>query len=61
MSKCTDFVLSNSTFSWWSQFLSFNKNNIVIAPSIWRKVKLKPKDIYSDNWILLDEFGNKVN
>lgn len=57
MSQCEHFVLSNSTFSWWAQYLSFRTGNIVIAPSQWRNSKLPPKDIYSDKWILMDATG----
>lgn len=60
MSRCTDFILSNSTFSWWAQYLSFRTNNMVIAPSIWRNTVLPPKAIFSDDWILLDRNGEIV-
>ena len=35
MSACKHFILSNSTFSWWAQYLSNNQNKIVISPSRW--------------------------
>lgn len=54
MSKCKHFVLSNSTFSWWCQFLSDYKNKIVVAPSVWRNEKPKPHEIFEPDWILLD-------
>lgn len=53
MSACKHFVLSNSTFSWWCQFLSGYERKIVVAPSIWRKETPAPKEIYNKNWILL--------
>ena len=36
LKHCRDFVLSNSTFSWWAAFLgSARQNSIVISPRIW--------------------------
>ena len=36
MKHCHDFILTNSTFSWWIGYLgSYNKNSIVYAPNIW--------------------------
>lgn len=53
MSACKHFVISNSTFSWWAQHLSNNKDKMVIAPSRWRNDK-KPVNLYEHNWILID-------
>ena len=33
MYSCKHFVLSNSSFSWWAQYLSTNENKIVVCPS----------------------------
>lgn len=54
MSACHHFVISNSSFSWWCQFLSPHKDKIVVAPSVWVNGMIVPHDIYQDNWILLD-------
>lgn len=53
MSQCRHFIVSNSSFSWWAQYLSQNPDKIVIAPSRWYLTDI-PCDIYEDNWICLE-------
>lgn len=36
MMACKHFLISNSTFSWWTSYLSNNSNKIVIVPQKWR-------------------------
>lgn len=51
MKRCRHFIMSNSTFSWWAQYLSEREDGFVIAPRPWfRRI---PTDIYLDNWITL--------
>lgn len=35
MSTCHHFIISNSSFSWWAQWLSTREDKIVISPSRW--------------------------
>ncbi|WP_192986681.1 alpha-1,2-fucosyltransferase [Carnobacterium mobile] len=49
MSLCKNFVISNSSFSWWAQYLSKSENKIVYAPSVWYADGTKA-DIFQDNW-----------
>lgn len=50
MKHCKHFIIANSSFSWWAQYLSDNENKIVIAPQKWYNNN-KKTDIYMDNWI----------
>ena len=53
MSKCDDFIIANSTFSWWGAWLSNSEH--VIAPKLWFGPDGQdPKDIYVDRWRYLD-------
>ena len=53
MSECKHFIIGNTTFGWWAQYLSKNPEKIVVAPSKWMAVDM-PIDIYQDNWHLIE-------
>ena len=51
MSQCNDFIIANSSFSWWGAWLA-NKGR-VIAPKQWfgpNNAHLNTKDLYPDHW-----------
>jgi len=53
MSLCDNFIIANSSFSWWGAWLSTNSNKKVIAPKVWFKDKIKNKqtnDLIPNSW-----------
>ena len=50
MYSCKHFIISNSTFSWWAQFLSRNNEKIVISPDRWYKQDISAT-LINDEWI----------
>lgn len=54
MSGCKHFILSNSTFSWWAQYLSINKQKIVISPDHWFSNYDQKLPLIEDSWILVE-------
>lgn len=53
MYHCKHFIISNSTYSWWGQFLSDNEDKIVMAPSVWNR-EMSADGIYMPNWQIIE-------
>lgn len=54
MSGCKHFIMSNSTFSWWGQYLADRKGKIVVAPDRWNTDAIDAGNIYMKDWHLIE-------
>lgn len=57
MSKCEDFVIANSSFSWWGSFWGAKSDSVVVMPEYWYATGEKTKDtkLIYDNVVVLSE------
>lgn len=58
MSLCNDFIIANSSFSWWGAWLSSNEDKIVTCPSRWfgpDNVDKNLSDLFPSSWRVIDE------
>ena len=60
MTLCKDFIIANSTYSWWGAWLSSNKNKKVIAPIQWfgktgYTKDHDTKDLIPETWTLISD------
>lgn len=53
MYHCKNFIISNSTFSWWGQMLSEAPEKVVVAPSVWNR-QMGADGIYMPFWHLIE-------
>ena len=60
MSLCDDFIIANSSYSWWGAWLSANKDKTVIAPAHWfgktgYTKDHNTKDLIPDDWTIITD------
>lgn len=53
MYNCKHFIISNSTFSWWGQYLSRNEDKIVISPDRWNNDGFE-SPLIDKKWLLIN-------
>lgn len=54
MRYAKDFIIGNSTFSWWSAFLRKNQDGFVCAPNPWFKHLKNPEELIPHGWLKLE-------
>lgn len=53
MSSCKHFVITNSTFAWWIQYLGMDPNKIVVSPGKWFENEQNRDLLIMDKFIAL--------
>ena len=56
MSLCSDFIIANSSYSWWGAWLSKGVNKVVCAPSVWfgpDNAHLDTSDMFPESWTVI--------
>ena len=60
MYSCNHFIIPNSTFAWWAQYLCNNKEKVVIGPAKWFNNDFQ-SPLISQHWIKIDREGHIVH
>jgi len=54
MIKCKNYIIANSSYSWWAAWLNGDSDKKVFVPKVWFGPQLSPthniKDLYPDDW-----------
>ncbi len=55
ITRCSNVVMTNSTFSWWAAYLNNRPDKIVITPSKWfNESHYNYNDVYYPGWVKMD-------
>lgn len=54
MMKCDDYIISNSTFSWWGAFLGHKENRVICAPKMWHNKETIHSRFYYENMVIIE-------
>src|SRR5579864_3756080 len=56
MTKCTHFIIANSTFSWWAAWLGRKDRSIVCCGATWNQGERRPpRNLIPPDWRLVFE------
>ena len=58
MTQCNDFIIGNSTYSWWGAWLSNNPDKVVYYPNKWFGPNNRNNlshDLFPESWRMIDE------